>query len=218
MAPFYRWGNNRAVGGWGRGALPELERHPAWVYRHLDPRCSLPLSHALPLSLIFTHVSSHTHNTKTLHNTQGFYTPMHTGTFSHSCIHHHSHTCSHVRSHSPVLSYTHASSYMHLTHTHSYSCSLISLLSHSHTQPTRTFSQFTPTLSHTCILGNMYVHVLPHAHTCPHPHESAHSPHTHSCTRVLGSPPRAKFTPHLPQCPCCAVTVALECWWLNSGG
>lgn len=108
--------------------------------------------------------------------------------FTHPCTLVHSHTraytvtLTHVLTHSLALPCTvlHTCILVHApTHTHSYSRSLILLLSHSHTQPTHTFSQFTPTLSHTCVLRNMYIYVLPHAHMCPHASLS-HVTHTHA--------------------------------------
>lgn len=213
VAPFYRWGNNQS----GGAALPELGRHPAWVYQHLDPQSSLPALHTHSHFLPFSHTCTRILTIhKTLHNTQGFYTPMHTGTFSHSCIHSHSHARAHTFTRTPLYCLTH----MHpctCTHTHSLILTLthIATLTFTHSANTHILTVYTYTVSYVCT--QKHVHIC--TPTCSYvPTRLTLSRHTHSCTRVLGSPPRAKFTPHLPRCPCCVITVALKCWWLSSGG
>lgn len=199
----------------GMGALTELERHPAWVCQHLDPRCSLPLSHTHSHFLPFSHTCTRILTIhKTLHNTQGFYTLMHTGTFSHSCIHSHSNTRAHTFTHTHLYRLTHMHPHMHLTHTHSYAH--IATLIHTLSQHTHFHSLHLRCLTHV------------YSETCPYMHShmliraltptSLLSRITHTHAQESWKPPKGKIHPHLPQCPCRAVTVALECWRLNSGG
>lgn len=144
--------------------------------------------------------------------------------FTHPCTLVHSHTraytvtLTHVLTHSLALPCTvlHTCILVHApTHTHSYSRSLIATLTFTHSANTHILTVYTYTVSYVCT--QKHVHIC--TPTCSYvPTRLTLSRHTHSCTRVLGSPPRAKFTPHLPRCPCCVITVALKCWWLSSGG
>lgn len=189
VAPFYRWGNNQS----GGAALPELGRHPAWVYQHLDPQSSLPALHTHSHFLPFSHTCTRILTIhKTLHNTQGFYTPMHTGTFSHSCIHSHSHARAHTFTRTPLYCLTH----MHpctCTHTHSLILTLTHCYSHIHTLSQHTHSHslhlhcLIRVYSETCTY--MYSHMLIRAHT-PHSLTSPTLMH-----KSPGKPPKSKIHP-----------------------